>query len=195
MDVTESLLMWWWPAVLLLGPILALSLGERPPVEGRSRYLARLALPAGLAVLVAPTPLSLAGTLPDHLALGAAYVALCFAAQAVLRGWARATSMIALAVVGVAVGLVVGFLSAWTAPERTVATDCGLAVRLADSSSLSTDFTEVSVLRPLGPFEYRLGGERAVLSERSATVEVLSSVSGCALELRDENGESWVWGT
>lgn len=193
MDSTESLLMWWWPAVLLLGPLIAFW-REPPPLDLRQRYIARLALPAGLVLLVAATPLSLAGTVPDHIALGVAYVALCFAAQAVVRGRTRPALMLVLSIIGVMVGLVVGFLSAWTAPERTVASDCGLTVRLADDSSLSTDFTRVTVLRPLGPLEYRLGGERAVLSERSTTVETRQGASGCSLTLRDETGGSWAWG-
>ena len=117
-------------AALVLGPVAAVAWpAVRAPL--RRRTALGLAGAAAGAVGLLFTPVSLAGTVADEVALVAAYVGLCFAALAVVR---RHGVRVVAGVVWVAAVIAPGvFVVVMGAPPRLVLTErlpCGHVLRV-----------------------------------------------------------------
>lgn len=196
MEFADALRIGWWPAIVIVGPALAAVFGTRPDPRARRPYFTRLLLPSGLVVVLALTPLSVAGTVWDQVLLGAAYVACCFAAQALFhewRDWRRGAAMVTLTLVGLLPALAAALAAAWYGPGRTIETGCGLEARAYNSSSFSTEFVNILVFRSLGFLEYQVGADRPAMSERSVRIDWVDKSDGCSFKLRDEYGNTWKW--
>ena len=118
-------------AALVLGPVAAVAWpAVRAPLRRRTA-LGLAGVAAGAVGLLLLTPVSLAGTAADEVALVAAYVGLCFAAlAAVRRRVVRAVAGVVWVAAAIAPGVFVVVLGA---PPRLVLTErlpCGHVLRV-----------------------------------------------------------------
>ena len=192
MIVFQSL---WWPFVLVGAPILANVVGKGGGA-GQSGSVAAMALIAGSVIgMLALFPISLSGTVMDQIALSLAYFGFCWAVLAPLKGIMRNSAAFGLAVIGIPAGLFLSLLSSWGGHLDREEKSCGSIVRMSDSSSLSTEFTNVEMIGLVRwlPLELHKGERRLPMSIRTAAVSDSLRDGECVSLVANEYGQAWRW--